>query len=490
MSDDLTLLYRKVGIPETTITKTTRQRTRAAAAPDASSPAAAEPPLLTPELLEQLERQLETSPNETLARARRAWTPDLTLQQLRQAVRAARRAMSSPNTAAENLDAAARHFSAASRSLPPDFFPGIDPAIAIDPEDRMFENDDLGGILGWVFGAGALFLTQQIRTDEEDFLRHNAPAFPSGFVYPLEFPAGGAPLDIALFSDFGVGRYYSRYIAKQLRANEYPYAIHLGDVYFAGRDEEFENFIDPLLNPILSRSKLFMLNSNHEMFSGGKPYFKYIKRRRDLAPLVQQQEGSYFCLRSDRFQIIGIDTAFFGQGRMKDRRQLDWLRDRLQEGRRQGRINILLSADHPYRYGSKKLTKLLKDDLAEFVIQDKLVDLWFWGNTHYCALFHGTETAPFIGSCIGHGGYPYDTMKRGEDEPAPMAFLEERARFPKSTDVRQDKGNNGYCSMKLHPDGTIDLKYIDWMSETRCEARLQKESGGAPLKITSVNFTA
>ena len=43
-----------------------------------------------------------------------------------------------------------------------------------------------------------------------------------------------------MFSDFGTGLYHSRYIAKQFRERPFPYAIHCGDVYYAGRKSEFE----------------------------------------------------------------------------------------------------------------------------------------------------------------------------------------------------------------------------------------------------------
>ncbi|MGH9799749.1 MAG: metallophosphoesterase family protein, partial [Blastocatellia bacterium] len=296
----------------------------------------------------------------------------------------------------------------------------------------------------------------------------------------------GAPLEIALFSDFGVGRYYSKYIAKQIGSGRFPYAIHLGDVYFAGRKSEFEKYFEALLDPILDSTSLFDLNSNHEMYSGGKPYFDYIKRRRNEHPAKQKQEGSYFCLRSEKFQIVGIDTAFFGHGRYREQPLLDWMANVLREGRDSGRVNILLSADHPYDYGNKDLTKLLGKDLKQLVIKDRLVDLWFWGNTHYCALYNLTADLPFVGSCIGHGGYPYDTYKKGKPEPAPMIFLEENARFPEETDVRQDKGNNGYCTMQLNADGSLRLQYIDWMSNVRFTADLSRGQAGEPLKVTPV----
>jgi hypothetical protein len=250
-----------------------------------------------------------------------------------------------------------------------------------------------------------------------------------------------------------------------------------------------------LIDPILADTSVFALNSNHEMFSGGIPYFNYISKRAALHPAKQIQEGSYFCLRSERFQIVGIDTAFFGNGRYREPALVEWLKNVLREGRQSGRVNIMLSADHPYEYGDDDLTRLLGKDLKPLALDEKLVDLWFWGNTHYCALFdHKSAPSgdipalPFIGSCIGHAGYPYEKQRRGKFEPAPMIFLEDWARFPKETNLRQDKGNNGYCVLQLNADGSIGLQYVDWMSNLRFSASLARGQAGKPLSVTPVSI--
>jgi hypothetical protein len=42
--------------------------------------------------------------------------------------------------------------------------------------------------------------------------------------------------------------------------------------------------------------------------AGAQPYFDYIDVKRTSQTTSQEQEGNYFCLRSSRFQLIGIDT--------------------------------------------------------------------------------------------------------------------------------------------------------------------------------------
>ncbi len=491
MNDDLRKLYRMLGYVGPLEGDSPTESGISFAMAVENDPDPAELPPLDAEGLDRFEAQLNRNPRKTLARVREVWNPKMTQKELRSIIARARHALNAPAEIIAELEAEAISFS---NALPLDFgFPGMDLSeIDIDPEDRKFENDDLVGVLGWIFGAGPFVLSSPSR---KDFRFHHQPQFTSQFIYKLEEPSPDAPLEIALFSDFGVGRYYSRYIAKQFQTRRFPYAIHLGDVYFAGRRSEFAEYFEKLIDPILADTSVFALNSNHEMFSAGIPYFNYISKRSALHPSRQKQEGSYFCLRSERFQIIGIDTAFFGNGRYREPVLVEWLEKVLREGRQSGAVNILLSADHPYEYGDDDLTNLLGKDLKSLALGSKLIDLWFWGNTHYCALFDHKPAAsgdipalPFIGSCIGHAGYPYDKQRRGKFEPAPILFLEDQARFPKGTNIRQDRGNNGYCVLRLNADGTIGLQYIDWMSNLRFEASLARGQAGEPLRVTPVNI--
>jgi hypothetical protein len=285
-------------------------------------------------------------------------------------------------------------------------------------------------------------------------------------------------LEVAVFADFGTGLYHSRYIAKQFKERQYALAFHLGDVYYSGRQSEFEDNFIPHLDPILAQTQLFTLSGNHEMYSSDKPFFDYMDRRKAFAQL---QEGSYFSVANSRFQIVGIDTEYFDRGRLKDPALVAWLDETLTAARAANRRIILLSSDEPYEYGNGETTALFADLLP--ILQRNPVDVWCWGNTHYCALFERGAGLPFVGACLGHGGYPYSTRNKGDTEPAPVAFLETAARFPQATNIRQDRGNNGYCAFKLFSDGSIEMRFIDWMSNTRCVARLS----GNPLMITSIN---
>lgn len=433
-------------------------------------------PALNLDSLAELERFLDLDPEQAVAALRNAFGQGFTEQQIRVSLAAARAALERPGRLLPVLEARAS-LEDLKAPLPPDFtFPGMDlNEIPINPDDRRFE--EVADALGWAIFAGPGVLRERLGLGEADF--RDAEKHDSRFTYKLDEPSPEHPLEIALFSDFGTGRYHSLYIARQFRERRFPCAIHLGDVYYAGRKSEFRDYIQAPLGPILDHTQLFLLNSNHEMYSGGKWYFQFLDDKRAGHPERQRQEGSYFALESVRFLIAGIDTAHDKQGRFRKDELKEWLRKKLSGAKAAGKTTILLSADHPYEYGEGGLTDLA-GDLRQILNQD-LVDLWFWGNTHYCALFDRGAAAPFIGSCIGHGGFPYVRKRSGGVEPAPMRFLETAARFPEKTRLRQDMGNNGYCVLTLRHDGGVGLKYVDWMANVRHTETLARGGPSGPL---------
>ena len=308
--------------------------------------------------------------------------------------------------------------------------------------------------------------------------RHSC--FESGFCYDLKVDGKGVAT-IGLFSDWGTGYYHSQYIAKHISSNlDAKQAIHLGDVYYTGCKKDFERCITPVFEEyILKRMPFYALNANHEMDSHGIPYFKFLEDKREKGKNGifndQPQEGSYFCLSNQHYQVIGIDTAYHQNGRYRQEWLRDWLSVRLEQGRQEGKVNILLSQNEPY---AKKVTKLLSKDLARDVVDEKLVDLWFWGDEHYCALYGPSEQAPFVGSCIGHGGFPYSlkSCSHMKSVVAPLLWGETAPRFPEEPGVRPGRGNNGFCYLTL-AENIVELTYYDWRFDKRHYRKYQVQNG-------------
>jgi hypothetical protein len=272
---------------------------------------------------------------------------------------------------------------------------------------------------------------------------------------------------VALFSDFGVGQYHSFAIARALETTRHPYVFHLGDVYYGGSEREFEVNYAQVLDKVMNQSTLFSMPENHELYSGGHAWQSFLQKERQRGRI--QQEGSYFCVRFDRHQIIALDVNWHGRSRFRHPDSQSWLRKVLYDGR--DLTTVLLTGSAPYVYGSTQATQLFRD-IAEWH-ELGLIHLWIWGNDHYCALFDSHEKSRFVGSCIGHGGFPGARQVAGQPSYAPTRWIETEPRFPSGYDLRQDLGNNGWVELALLETGGVELLYIDWLGCKRMRARFE-----------------
>jgi hypothetical protein len=418
----------------------------------------------------ELKRLLRTDPAFMLATAPALFGPSPTVAQAKALLDDGEMALRRPEL---TLQVVAANREAASFELPPEHqFEGYDTTeIPILPELTKFE--ELADAAAWALTAIAAWAFR-LSHDKATFVSHTSSS--TSFVYPLA--ASASEVTVALFSDWGTGYYHSQYIAKHIGRMSPGQAIHLGDVYYTGRQSEFDESFIPILEKYVTSSiPLYTLNANHEMDTHGLAYFAYLERRRQPssgAASIHAQEGSYFCLTSDHYQVIGIDTAFEKNGRLRNGEQKNWLQARLTEGKSADKINILLSQNEPFE---KKAQKLLTEDLHTLV-DNKMIDLWLWGDQHYCALYPPSASTPFGGSCIGHGGYPF-RVKDEADFAAHVVqplFAELETRFPIDLDVRTGLGNNGFCMLTLSP-GALEIRYLDWRSRERFRIALPVEGG-------------
>jgi len=447
-------------------------------------------PPLDPDGLANLETLLRERPEEFLQDFRESHQMPLTDDELRQAFAETRQAFDDPTAYVETRRAARRQAKSTRQRGPSAGIPAaiqIYDDLKIEPDNHKFEPHS--DIVGWIVNSGYQYVFRErlkIGHYKDTFRSHADHA--GGFVYAMK-SRDGRPADpeqkisVALFGDFGSGLDHSRFIARHISTLQPDYAIHLGDVYYSGRSFEFEKYFNAPLAPVMQNSRLFALNANHEMLSGAKPYFYSMdQRRRQAGGPAQEQEGSYFCIRGPRHQIIGIDTAFHTIGRHNVAGLNQWLRQCLQEGKNASPpcVNILLSQNEPFALGNNKFTEVY-DDLKP-LIDGKLIDFWFWGNKHYGALFGPSLKAPFVGSCVGHAGHPIyqkeiatDASKHAEllrrnNALPPALWVETGTKFPNDIpgwpNPRPEMGNHGFCLMDLEKD-KIKLTYYDWLQKVR-----------------------
>lgn len=345
--------------------------------------------------------------------------------------------------------------------------------VEINPHIRQFEKLD-----PWWLGVADENLVTKVGKwpNLEKFINHT-PATP--FVYDAGPDELGKP--IALFSDFGTGYYHSRLIARQIEESGARYAFHLGDVYYAGRKDEFDRYYAEPLRGVAQKAKLFSLAENHELYSGGKWYLEFLRnpQKRGITP----QQGSYFCVRFPKHQLIGLDVNWNKRARFVHEPTRQWLSERLAQA--DGRTTILLSGCGPYGYGSDTSYTLL-NDLWDY-LRNGDIAMWIWGDDHYCALFDRNDLiAPFYGSCIGHAGYPAPREVTGKPSWSKALWVEDEPRFPAWTGMRGDMLNNGWCELKLRDDGGFELSYRDWLGARRCEATFSDQRGLIRMDAMSI----
>ena len=245
---------------------------------------------------------------------------------------------------------------------------------------------------------------------------------------------------IALFSDWGTGRPPAIAVADEIGTRQVDYMIHLGDIYYAGMEEEVDERFLSKLPTSANLKRRFSLNGNHEMYSGGHGYFEKV-----LPSLGQP--ASYFCLVNDNWRIIGLDTAYKDQD--LEGSQLDWLKSLVAPD--DGRKNIVLSHHQLFSCFEDVKDRVLKK--VGPLLDAGKIHAWYWGHEHLHIVYK--KQRGMLARCIGHGAIPY--LPPGKDFLHPefkVQFVNRRLREDSVQAV------NGFAVMKL--DGTsCDVDYVD-----------------------------
>lgn len=249
-------------------------------------------------------------------------------------------------------------------------------------------------------------------------------AYPAGTPQPIKLPP---KTTIALLADWGGDNPAAHHVASVVRRQRPSLAIHLGDIYYGGVKSECESFLQ--LWPLQTNSQCpelgvppgtsYALNGNHEMYSGGQAYF-------DVVLKAFGQPQPFFCLETDYWRVIGLDTAYAG-GRLKPsgpddpiNSQWNWLVSLLRDSGT--KKNIVLTHHQPVSAHKDEFhdSEGLRNDVAELLATDGIADDaifgWFFGHEHRCALYRDTETA-FNARLIGNGCIPHEVQTEKEADP-------------------------------------------------------------------------
>jgi hypothetical protein len=305
---------------------------------------------------------------------------------------------------------------------------------------------------------------------------------------PATVSPSGDTIKIAIVGDWGTGpwtdgniEYPALQVIDQVKQLTPDYTIHLGDVYYAGTagfldsDEEVSNFLN---NWVAGSQGSFMLNSNHEMYSGAQGYFgKGLK----AGVFALQQGTSYFAIQTDNWIVIGLDTAYYDEsplflnGALTDSDQINFIKGLNTSNKKV----IVLTHHNPTNIegtgttsGTNQLT--LWNDLTAAL--GKPPDIWYWGHIHNGIVYSDTSFPAQQGTmarCAGHGAIPFGVAyglqnPDGSNKPSIEYFSHELLSSAyETTDAQQsNRVMNGFAMLTLSPD-SISEEFIDQTGAVR-----------------------
>lgn len=274
--------------------------------------------------------------------------------------------------------------------------------------------------------------------------RHSHVALKRSFQYPMS-----DDITIALLGDFATGNQQCYALSRELvRTTQPKKIIHLGDVYYCGSAEEYEqNFTRPLVSALgvtsaaELRDVVYNLPGNHDYYSDGKAFFN------TCCDLIGSQEGSYWSLSNTYYCVIGLDTALNDSNPVETARdssvtfvpqpQLQWAKNLIRDAKQNGRGVILMS--HHMPFSAHELSHSQNDGdgkaswsyvnhklLANFQEELAMIDFWFFGHEHAWTRYGpyaGIERAYLLGNgsvpCMP-SDKPYDVKTVAGETPPPI----------------------------------------------------------------------
>jgi len=239
---------------------------------------------------------------------------------------------------------------------------------------------------------------------------------------------------VAIFGDWGSGILRAQTLAASIQVllagtkDRECHAIHIGDVYFAGFEDEYKDRVLPYWPGAAGRS--WAIAGNHDIYTGGGPFLDTMLGD---ARLSAQQKCNWFVLENANWQLFGLDSAF-------DPPDADGLRGGLagtqarqvHEIRRAaaGKGGVLLTHHQPFnvKNGAVSNHSPAMINALEPVLRAGQIRAWFWGHEHDAAVYRPWNNVAY--PCLsGHAGVPEVYKERTPSAP-------ERWRWPNHFESR------------------------------------------------------
>ncbi|HUB33419.1 MAG TPA: metallophosphoesterase [Bryobacteraceae bacterium] len=245
--------------------------------------------------------------------------------------------------------------------------------------------------------AAAAYVAFQLKKDQ---IPYKVWQDPSDFIIDWEIPSKAR---IAILGDWGTGQTDARALLETIARKNPDIVIHLGDIYYAGTEFEMQNYFWDIWTSIfdLSKVRTFTLAGNHDMYSGGAPYYELLGRL--------NQPASYFCLRNLNWQFVALDTGLHDDDALDAKptyledTEVAWLQDKISSAA--GRRTVLLSHHQLFTanedIGGQSVNVRLQQQVGSMLPH---VDVWFWGHEHNQVIYRPWQGV--LARCLGHGAYP------------------------------------------------------------------------------------
>ncbi len=264
-------------------------------------------------------------------------------------------------------------------------------------------------------------------------------------------------VQIALAGDWGTGNWRtvpnpgaSTRVRTQIAQLNPDVTIHLGDVYYSGTADQEQHLLTMLWPSGPSGS--FALNSNHEMYSGSKPYFNAIAN----PPFDKQAGCSYFALENSNWIIVGLDSAYyspeadlymngmlFPAGMPND--QNEFLLQKGVEAQLNGKKVIVLTHHNGLNDAGTATNDLFKQVTNCFPDGDGPA-YWYYGHEHIAAVYAPQGPAGTLCRCCGHGALPWGYASDLVNSPNVVWHETHKAGDP---DIAE-RVFNGFVMLKLN----------------------------------------
>lgn len=338
---------------------------------------------------------------------------------------------------------------------------------------------------GTMFGEAAYgqLNSDWLQAVVNDILTHAYGKAPWGTTPALKTLEGASSdsIKIAIFGDWGTGEADAQDVVSAAMALKPDYLIHLGDVYYTGTPDKNEevlywgmnNETDKLVDlwpADQATGTSYTLNSNHEMYCGGRGYFDDALGSTIFS---HQKSTSYFLLQNDDWQIFGLDSAYdtpatlYMEGAL-NADQITFLNNNYDSSKRV----ILLTHHNAWDVTGQSIVPTGSGSLWQDALNGlggTPPDYWYWGHIHDGVIYQPVENGGIKTNirCIGHAAMPYGapwglTVPGSQPPFQPSDYINSVKFFagtPVNPSLPGGQVKNGFAMITLTGKGITEAMY-------------------------------